>query len=565
MGRSPGRWIKTVLFGKKSSRSHASKGRDALKKAVNDKENIGGKGPSAQVVNSPVISQSVLVNAKANDIISEPEKGTPDRMVVGAVPSSMVQDADDQGTMGPDISKDSEKVQEEQAATKVQAAFRGYLSRRAFRALKGIIRLQALVRGHLVRRQAVVTLRSLQGVVRLQALIRGRRVRLSGIGLEVNTKCYQGKNVDAKQLKTWNEKLSINAFVRKLLSTSPVTKPMQIKYGDGEPNSVLIWMERWTSYRIWKPLPQPKKAVDLKTQARRGVSAMESESGRSKRRLHRNSAGNADSGPANVTTESGKSKRNLRKVPISPADSAQESPQTELEKAKRNLRKVSNLTTEASNRVDIENEIPPRSLKVSSSPSDVMQQSIEDSADKVETDTAVTIENKPDVETARLVASDGPMNTLPDDCPTLELTPSQNICKEDNLSAVYGDLSMKDEQLCDGSQKSSKRRASFSSKSEHHAENGLQNSPKLPSYMQTTESAKAKLRGQVSPRFGSDSAEKNSATRRHSLPSSMNGKQSSQSPRTQKLIQASGKGVFRNDRSLTSSGDGKAIQVDWRR
>ena len=78
-------------------------------------------------MNSPVISQSVLVNAKANDIISEPEKGTPDCMVVGAVPSSMVQDADDQGTMGPDVSKDSEKVQEEQAATKVQAAFRGYL------------------------------------------------------------------------------------------------------------------------------------------------------------------------------------------------------------------------------------------------------------------------------------------------------------------------------------------------------------------------------------------------------------------------------------------------------
>lgn len=68
-------------------------------------------------------------------------------------------------------------------------------SRRAFHALKGIIRLQALVRGHLVRRQAVVTLRSLQGVVRLQALIRGRRVRLSGIGLEVNTKCNQGKDV----------------------------------------------------------------------------------------------------------------------------------------------------------------------------------------------------------------------------------------------------------------------------------------------------------------------------------------------------------------------------------
>lgn len=52
-------------------------------------------------------------------------------------------------------------------------------ARRAFRALKGIIRLQALIRGHLVRRQAVATLHCMQSVVRLQALARGRKVRLS--------------------------------------------------------------------------------------------------------------------------------------------------------------------------------------------------------------------------------------------------------------------------------------------------------------------------------------------------------------------------------------------------
>lgn len=28
MGKSPGKWIKTVLFGKKSSKSHTSKGRE---------------------------------------------------------------------------------------------------------------------------------------------------------------------------------------------------------------------------------------------------------------------------------------------------------------------------------------------------------------------------------------------------------------------------------------------------------------------------------------------------------------------------------------------------------
>lgn len=52
-------------------------------------------------------------------------------------------------------------------------------ARRAFRALKGIIRLQALIRGHLVRRQAVATLRCMHAIVKLQALARGTKVRLS--------------------------------------------------------------------------------------------------------------------------------------------------------------------------------------------------------------------------------------------------------------------------------------------------------------------------------------------------------------------------------------------------
>ena len=66
-------------------------------------------------------------------------------------------------------------------------------ARRAFRALKGIIRLQALIRGHLVRRQAVATLRCMQAIVKFQALIRGRQVRLSDTGCEVLKKCGLGE------------------------------------------------------------------------------------------------------------------------------------------------------------------------------------------------------------------------------------------------------------------------------------------------------------------------------------------------------------------------------------
>jgi len=51
-----------------------------------------------------------------------------------------------------------------------------FQARRALRALRGLVRLQALVRGHQVRRQVHLSMRCMQALVRAQARVRARRV-----------------------------------------------------------------------------------------------------------------------------------------------------------------------------------------------------------------------------------------------------------------------------------------------------------------------------------------------------------------------------------------------------
>ncbi|KAG8086147.1 hypothetical protein GUJ93_ZPchr0010g11167 [Zizania palustris] len=73
---------------------------------------------------------------------------------------------------------------EAEAAVVIQKAFRGYLARRALRALKSLVKLQALVRGYLVRKQAVTTLQRLQALMRLQASSRAIREATSRKSVE---------------------------------------------------------------------------------------------------------------------------------------------------------------------------------------------------------------------------------------------------------------------------------------------------------------------------------------------------------------------------------------------
>ncbi|XP_077227218.1 IQ-domain 13 [Tasmannia lanceolata] len=64
------------------------------------------------------------------------------------------------------------------AAIKIQTAYRGYMGRRSFRALKGLVRLQGVVRGQSVKRQTMNAMRSMQLLVKVQTQIHSRRIQM---------------------------------------------------------------------------------------------------------------------------------------------------------------------------------------------------------------------------------------------------------------------------------------------------------------------------------------------------------------------------------------------------
>ncbi|CAH1428843.1 unnamed protein product [Lactuca virosa] len=507
MGKSPGKWIKTVFFGKKSSKSNLSKDATSeIKVSITELEK----------------------SSRANLITDTPENVT-SPMDLTAITGE-------------------ELIKLEQAATKAQAAFRGYLARRAFWALKGIIRLQALVRGHLVRRQAVATLKCMRAIVEFQALARGRKVRLGQpLQKHPSREFLNKKPSELLQTSIKQEKLSTNVFATKLVASSNTTMPLSFQYEPIEPNSVKNWLERWSKSHFWDPLPQPKKSTESKPKRKQTkLQSEETETGKPKRSVRKVPDNNLSN-----SSENEKSRRTVRKFSNHQSEPVQEQSINELEKVKRNLRKISLSTSEKSETETEKTEIPLQSPIHETKTNGSYVESVVKDPEPV-----MVIENKA-VDEVEVIQIEQPPPPIPME-PLLSMETNNeepangevNGKEENNGVSVNVNVNGKESQK-------TRRRKSLPAKQEYNHESVSQTTPTLPSYMAATESAKAKLRAQAA----AEAAE--NGGRRQSLPSS-GGKPSLPSPRIQKPV-VNGKGGSKPNKSQISPRDEKVMQAGWKR
>ncbi|KVH90423.1 hypothetical protein Ccrd_007563 [Cynara cardunculus var. scolymus] len=136
---------------------------------------------------------------------------------------------------------------DESAILVIQAAVRRFLAQRQLIKHKNVVKLQAAVRGHLVRNHAVGTLRCVHAIVKMQTLVRARYASLSAERSAVGEKGLQNPGISSHPSYISIEKLLNNKLARQLLESTPRSKQINIKCDPLNSDSAWNWLERWMS------------------------------------------------------------------------------------------------------------------------------------------------------------------------------------------------------------------------------------------------------------------------------------------------------------------------------
>ncbi|KAG8043819.1 hypothetical protein GUJ93_ZPchr0458g22295 [Zizania palustris] len=130
---------------------------------------------------------------------------------------------------------DHQKDHVESSAVIIQSGIRTYIEQHKPSNHQDIVKLQAVIRGHLVRRQAAESLQCLLAIVKMQGLVRAHQAQQ-----------YGGKFQDTLICSS-SQKLLHNGFTLKLMDSMSSSKSFHIKCDPLKSDGAWNWMEMWTT------------------------------------------------------------------------------------------------------------------------------------------------------------------------------------------------------------------------------------------------------------------------------------------------------------------------------